>query len=123
MPLTYQQSTGEMTLDGDLLGTGYSGNGDGLDNPAMQDQHNVGPIPEGNYTIGVAFDDPPHGKGPLIMALTPDPANEMFGRSAFLIHGDNSAMNHTAIQGCIIMAHDLRHKISDSGETQLTVIA
>jgi hypothetical protein len=47
----------------------------------------------------------------------------MFGRDGFLIHGDNSAMNHTASEGCIILTRDIRQRISDSGDTQLTVIA
>jgi hypothetical protein len=121
MPWTYRQSTGEIDLDDNMIGTGYSGNGQGLDNPAMQDVPDVGPIPEGNYTIGPAFDSP--AKGPCVHHLLPDPANQMFGRDGFLIHGDNSAMNHTASEGCIILTRDIRQRISDSGDTQLTVIA
>lgn len=32
--------------------TGYAGNGPGLNNPAAQNQQNVGPIPQGTYTVG-----------------------------------------------------------------------
>ncbi len=32
--------------------TGYSGNGQGLNNPAAQNQPNVGPLPQGSYTVG-----------------------------------------------------------------------
>jgi len=33
--------------------------------------------------------------------LKPDPSNEMYGRDAFLIHGDNST--ESGSQGCIIL--------------------
>ena len=55
MSWIYQQSTGYLALNTIFVGTGYSGNGAGLNNPGAQDQHNVGPLPQGMYTIG-----PPH---------------------------------------------------------------
>jgi lipoprotein-anchoring transpeptidase ErfK/SrfK len=39
-----------------------------------------------------------------------------------MIHGDNATMNHTASHGCIILSHDFRQKISDSGDTSLEVV-
>ena len=53
--LVYVQKTGKMTLDGKDLGTGYSGHGEGVNNPAKEDVKNVGPIPAGNWTVGKAF--------------------------------------------------------------------
>jgi hypothetical protein len=104
--------------------TGYSGNGEGLNNPAMQNAHAVGPLPQGSYTI-----QPPHADpkvGPIAMRLAPAPANEMFGRGDFLIHGDNAQANHTASEGCIVLAHDARVAIGAAvlaGDNQLEVTA
>jgi hypothetical protein len=53
------------------------------------------------------------------MNLTPRPGNQMFGRSAFMIHGDNRT--HTASQGCIILRRDLREQIDRSDDRELTV--
>ena len=99
-----------------------SGNGTGLDTPAAQNQPNVGPIPQGTYTIGVAHTPPDH-LGPLALPLYPDPANTMFGRFGFFIHGDNQFMNQTASNGCVIMSYDLRQQIASSGDTNLIVTA
>jgi hypothetical protein len=121
MPWSYSQSTGNMSLDGAFVGTGYSGNGAGLNNPALQNDPDVGPIPQGSYTIGPAHQDPE--KGPVVMALAFDPANQMFGRDGFLIHGDNPAMNHTASKGCIILARNFRQQIAASPDRVLIVTA
>lgn len=59
----------------------------GVNNPAMQSQHNIGPAPQGFYTIGAPIDDPHFGP---VMWLTPDAANVMFGRSGFGIHCKNA---------------------------------
>ena len=121
----FQISTGHVTrVQGQavVVGTGYSGHGAGLNNPDMQDAVGVGPLPVGLYTIGAPLDPPDH-LGPLAMPLKPDPSNDMHGRGAFFIHGDNLEMNHTASDGCIILAHLLRQQIAASGDTQLKVIA
>ena len=71
----YSQSTGTLTApDGSVAGHGYSGHGPGINNPAMQNVPDVGPIPVGMYTIGPFRSDPE--KGPLVCDLIPDPANE-----------------------------------------------
>jgi hypothetical protein len=116
---TYSQSTGQIAHNGTKSGVGYSGNGLGLDNPGMQDIADVGPIPQGLWSIGKPFTDPE--KGPIVMALTADPATTLFGRSGFLIHGDNEKMDHTASKGCIILSHDIRTTIAASPDHQLTV--
>ena len=122
MGFEYQQSTGQLT--GTVTAEGYSGNGAGLNNPAMQQVHAVGPLPQGTYTI-----QPPHADpkvGPIAMRLVPAPANDMFGRGDFLMHGDNAAMNHTASEGCIILPKAARIAIGAAvlaGDTQLSVVA
>jgi RHS repeat-associated protein len=111
---TYSQSGGALDCYDDLTGShylhckGYSGNGSGLNNPAAQDQENVGPIPQGNYTIG----NPTNEKGPWTFPLIPDSSNVMYGRGGFLIHGDNSSHDNSASEGCIVIPdHDCRKQI------------
>ena len=118
--IVFVQSTGEI-LDGNgaLWGVGYAGKGDGVNNHAKQQERGVGPLPVGLYTMGVAYDDPK--KGPCVIPLTPDPANQMFGRSGFLIHGDNK--DHTASRGCIIAGPVVRRRIAKLEDRQLRVVA
>jgi Protein of unknown function (DUF2778) len=119
----YSQSTGKLTdPQGSLAGVGYSGNGTGLNEPDYQSIKNHGPIPQGDYTIGPAYSD--SEKGPSVLPLTPNPTNEMFGRSGFLIHGDliGEVGKFLASDGCIILAHDIRQAISDSADRALEVV-
>jgi hypothetical protein len=120
MPWTYSQSTGRLRHNGVLVGRGYSGHGltaaGGRDNPAMQNVPNQGPIPQGQWRIGPAHRDP--HKGPVVMRLTPV-GHSTFGRSGFLIHGNNTANN--ASEGCIILGPALRRQIAHSGDNVLTV--
>ncbi len=122
MTWTYVQTTGALSHDGEPIGTGYSGNTTGLNNPAAQGQVGIGPIPCGTYTIG-----PPHQPvdhlGPFALPLIPASTNEMLGRSGFFIHGDNTAMDHTASNGCIILVRPLRREIVYSDDKTLGVVA
>jgi len=116
----YNQADGTLQHDDEPAGTGYSGFGEGKNNPEMQTLHDVGPIPEGTYEIG-----PPHNTdthGPHVMALTPADGTETFGRSGFLIHGDSVAHPGTASHGCIILPRTVRDAISASGDTLLQVV-
>lgn len=56
------------------------------------------------------------------MNLDPDSSNNMFGRDAFRIHGDNSRGDQSASQGCIILHPNIRNQISNSGDNILHVI-
>lgn len=110
--MIYQQSTGALTDDdGVFLCTGYAGRDgvvlmegrppvNGKNNPELQNLHNVGPLPRGTYTIS-PLHVVPH-LGPCC-ALTPDPANVMFGRSGFFIHLDNPAHVGASSDGCIVL--------------------
>jgi len=117
---TYSQSTGHL-LDatGALLCLAYSGTGDGRNNPAMENVPDVGPIPQGTYTIGPEHLSP--HTGPVSMCLTPLAGTDTLGRSEFLIHGDNA--EHDASHGCVIVDHDSRLKIAASEDRELKVIA
>jgi len=96
---------------GFALGEGYSGNGAGLNNPAMESVHNHGPIPRGAWTIG-PFHDDPGGKGPVVAHLMPIAITETFGRAGFMVHGDNQALNHSASEGCIVAPRFIRDQIA-----------
>ncbi len=126
----YGQSTGILkhsessTLT--VIGTGYAGgdcghNPGGVNNPALQSVPQVGPLPQGVYTIEEPIDHPK--LGPCAMRLTPGTDNEMFGRSGFFIHGDNSNGDRSASEGCMIMGPLIRHEIAGSlgSDNQLTV--
>jgi hypothetical protein len=121
---TYKQTNGDLSRDGAHVGSGYSGFEEGKNNPAMQNVPNRGPCPQGQYSIGKpeCVDSPgPHG--PFILRLTPNPANTMFGRDGFLIHGDSLNNPGAASHGCIIMGRLIRNAIAASGDHDLTVIA
>jgi hypothetical protein len=106
---TYRQTTGQM-VGVEFSAQGYSGRGPGLNNPAMQNVRNVGPLPQATYTIGLPHTHPKLGK--VVMELIPDDDSQMFDRSGFFIHGDNAACNHTASDGCIELGHDPRVAIA-----------
>jgi len=116
----YVQTTGEMFQNGNLVDRGYSGTGAGRDNPSMECEINVGPIPRGYYNINPAVDHP--RTGPVTMPLTPsDPNYCKPPRTGFMIHGDNSTGN--ASTGCIILKRSTRERIRDSGDKSLQVVA
>lgn len=118
MTWTYRQTNGILMKDGEWEATGYSGTGEGRNNPAMQNVPDVGPIPVGQYVIGDAYDDP-QGLGPCVMHLDPYPNTNTFGRSLFRIHGDNS--EHDASHGCVILGPATRHLIDASDDRTLVV--
>jgi Protein of unknown function (DUF2778) len=88
----------------------------------MQNVPDVGPIPQGLWTIGAPYTDPL--KGPVVMRLTPDETTtDTFGRSVFLIHGDSINTPGHASEGCIVLPHDVRVAISLSPDKLLNVTA
>lgn len=117
----YVQATGELLLDGEHAGAGYSGFGAGRNNPSAQTLSNIGPLPEGFYAIGEPTDLNGGAHGPFVLPLTPEPDTQTFGRSGFLIHGDSIGHPGTASHGCIILARVLRERIAASGDAVLYV--
>lgn len=124
---TYVQKTGELSRDGLHIAVGYSGFDDpesgqkGKNNPELQNVEEVGPIPVGKYFIGTPHDTLTHG--PFVLPLKPDPANAMFGRTAFLMHGDSVVDPGTASRGCVIMSRAVRKQVAASGDKLLQVIS
>jgi len=114
----YKINTGELTHDGEFVGTGYSGAGIDRNNPDAVATHNMGPIPPGNWHLSSSYDDPHKGKN--CFRLSPNEGTNVFGRSGFLIHGDNST--HTASEGCIILGPSIRQEIASTFDRDLKVI-
>lgn len=108
---------------GTVRGVGYSGgncgkNPEGINNPADEGIPDIGPIPEGQYTIGQVFTHPK--AGPLCMRLYPAATNNERGRSGMMMHGDTAIAGH-ASEGCIIMPRATRVLVSESADRQLLV--
>lgn len=117
----YQQSNGYLSRDETFVAIGYSGHGEGVNNPAFQGVRNIGPVPQGRYKLGVPYHDTE--RGPCVMPLIAESLSQLLGRSGFLIHGDNKELNQTASHGCIILPRDVRERIAASEDHNLEVIA
>lgn len=122
MSWTYHQASGVMyDPTGRVAGTGYSGMPPvGKNIPSAQNIHMVGPIPQGWYSIGPIHNHPALGLN--VMALTPDPENEMFGRSGFFCHGDSSVHPGKSSEGCVIMPPAVRSSMGTSSDKRLQVV-
>jgi Protein of unknown function (DUF2778) len=120
MAWIYEQKTGRIFGSNGWLSTGYSGAGQGKNNPNEENVQNVGPIPEGFYDIEAPEDSPTHG--PYALRLLPDAGNNMYGRSEFLIHGDSIERPGRASEGCIIIPRSARETIWESGDHRLQVV-
>lgn len=120
----YSIKSGKLYLDSldNYKGIGYSGYGTLYHNdPLKASEKALGPIPPGKWHIGPAYK---HASlGPLTMNLDPYPETEVFGRSAFRIHGDNSTPDpYDGSRGCIILNRLLRTDIAASESKELLVI-
>ena len=104
-----------------IVSRGYSGAGEGKNNPMLQAKPNVGPIPQGRWTITAIFDSAAHG--PRCLRLAANPGTVTFGRDGFLIHGDSMARPGEASQGCIILPRSVREYVWQSGDRHLEVTA
>jgi RHS repeat-associated protein len=118
------QSTGQITdNNGKVVGNAYAGNGQGLNNPAMQSVNSVGPLPQGTYAIGTQQDNTTH-TGTVLrssMRLTPNRANNMFGRNGFLMHGPHANDNMDSSDGCPVTSRATRDLIGQSNDHILQV--
>lgn len=65
--------------------------------------------------MGDPIDHPDLGE--LAIPLTPDPANQMFGRSDFWCHGDSLTDPGNASKGCIVAPFLARKLIVEGYET------
>lgn len=147
MPWTFQQSDGFILSPNGGVTTvvpkyrysAYAGRGEGRNNPAAQDvragerlingvwvavdglgPNDWGPLPRGKYAMQPPVNTASHG--PFVLWLTPDSANEMYGRSAFGIHGDSIEHPGLASQGCICTTRSVRERIWSSDDHALEVV-
>lgn len=122
----FRQSTGEIThnsapANGTDKVFAYSGYQEGKNNPSQQNVPDVGPVPQGLWTIsGPPVETAEHG--PYVLTLTPEHGTDTFGRSGFLIHGDSVQHPGEASRGCVIVPRNIRESIWLSGDRLLTVI-
>ena len=83
--------------------SGYSGKGQGRNNPNMQGVPDVGPIPRGEWRWGRTYNSPNTGRDTV--DLTPLNDNECFETErecdTFRAHGNNA--RNDASQGCIVL--------------------
>lgn len=126
MSWLWKQKYGEL-LDptGEHCSFGYAGgncgqNREGVNNPSMQNVSKVGPLPVGKYKFGTPV--PQSHLGPFAIPLTPDPSNEMFGRSSFFVHGDTTPSGN-ASEGCVILARAIRNQMAESPDQNLEVVS
>jgi len=119
---TYQQSTGRLYGPaGHFVARGYSGHGLGVNNPALEADPGVGPIPAGLWTIGPPKTPPDH-LGPCALPLTPD-GFDPHGRTDFFMHGDFAGdTGELASRGCIVIGPEARLSVLASTIRQLKVI-
>lgn len=110
-----------MFPDGSLLANGYSGDQAHKDDISSQKLVDEGPIPSGRYAITEPVDTAFHG--PYCLGLIPDQDNMMWGRSGFLVHGDNMDHPGTASHGCIILPRFARERIWQSDDHELIVFS
>lgn len=134
----YQQSTGNIyyqppaAMGGgppQLISPGgpgqYAGQNAGFNNPANQNvpgtpNGNGGPLPQGTYDIGPGHYSPT--TGPNTMNLIAQPGTNTFDRDLFRLHGDNSARNQSASEGCIVAGPKTRKRINGSIDRILRVM-
>jgi len=117
----YAQKTGELQQDGGHVATGYSGAGAGRNNPALEKEPNLGPIPRGDWTIvGPPANTAQHG--PYVLKLEPEADTETFGRTGFLMHGDSRQSPGNASHGCIVIPRATREQVWNSGDRELEVV-
>ena len=124
----WDQSAGELSRDGSFISKGYSGNGRGVNNPALQGVAGVGPVPTGKWKI-VELRLTGAATGPYTIVIhkadsTPnDDFDDVTRRGAFRIHGDNVKGDNSASHGCIILPRAVRERIWNSKDRDLEVVA
>lgn len=124
MSFTYEQVSGRMSYDDEVIGMGYAGRDfddsgmfvDGKNNPAKENVKGIGPLPAGIYTPIKLFPNHPV-VGKYAIQLQPDKATEAkiiaYGRSpgSFFVHGDSAVHPGQASHGCIVLSPDVRKMI------------
>ena len=122
MNLNYDQATGHLTKDdGTLVAVGWAGNGEGKNNPEMQNVHSEGPLPQGGYDVA-EWEYEHNGLGHDVVALH-QVSGETFDRSDFFIHGPAVNPEHYGQEskGCIVIPREGRLAVKDLRPDTITV--
>ena len=112
---TYNSKTGELLHpDGTSFGFGFSGNGRGINQPAYDGVHDLGPIPKGKYKMTQWIDKDPH-LGLCVIVL--EKVDVAVDRDGFRIHGPRNlftrgldAFLHSS-NGCICIGDCTTRKV------------
>lgn len=82
---------------------GYSGRGEGRNNPDRQGEPNVGPIPTGSWRWGNTYNSPNTGRNTVVLEPLEGNScpNTERNCGSFRAHGNNAT--NDASQGCIIL--------------------
>ncbi len=129
MTYTYYQNTGRF-IGGEgewkVDTIGYSGKGDGRNNPKSQCIKNIGPAPATQYTLGECTGKMKRTKiRPCSFPMIPVNEQEMCGRNAIFIHGCKCCDENPpecdeteppcgdCSQGCIILNRQTRMKLRE----------
>lgn len=121
----YDQASGLLSRNGKVISRGYSGNGRGKNNPALEGVAGIGPIPAGVWKVESKYDSPnvgPYALKLIAVDATLDDTHDKTGRGAFRIHGDSIKAPGTASRGCIILPRQVREQIWKSGDRDLKVV-
>ena len=131
MAWRYSQSTGELWKpDGTSAGFGFSGQPPGINDPAFQFKHSVGPLPQGLYDMTGWIENDPH-LGMCVIVLKARPETLMTNRdgNSFRIHGPRSLTKHglaeflKSSEGCFIYGDCVsRRAMWTSGDRVLLVV-
>jgi hypothetical protein len=132
--ITFKISTGTITLDGSsviLSTTSYAGNDkrmpqnpthiQGKNNPDKISIHCIGPLPTGTYKIGMWGQHDVGANSAQLTQLT----GKTYGRDGFYIHGQEEPGGPNYLEeseGCVVVPHFDRLKISELKPDILTVV-
>lgn len=130
----YQVKTGILINSGNaVIGKGYSGHGEGLNNPAFEQLHDIGPTPRGIYIAELIADkdgnpiDYKHKSAP-VFRLIPEPETNTFGRSGFLMHGHEKgeiigkSETENSSLGCMVQEHATRVQVMIATDKRIHVL-
>lgn len=123
----YAQATGRLWLRDEQsqekaksVGRGYSGHPPYVNQTEAEAMVARGPIPRGSYRLHGPFN---HSRlGPVCFYMEPAKGNTMFGRSGFLIHGDNQNGDQSGSHGCVILSRAIREQIATTPVRTFVVV-
>jgi hypothetical protein len=132
--MTYQQATGRWLNDMDeVVGIGYAGGDqgrhpEGKNNPALESEKDIGPLPAGNYHADYMVLWHPR-LGHYVIHLKPDEKTRAkiiaYGRDpdSFFNHGDNPAHPGESSDGCPVNSLDVRQAFWQGTDHDIQVVS